>query len=369
MTKLHGSTELGQAAWLDYVRRSFTRTGELAALIDKGVRGVTSNPSIFEKAIAGSDDYDDHIGRLAVSDKTAAEVYETLTTEDIRQAADLFGPLYGRTGGRDGFVSFEVSPTLAHDTQGTLADAERLFAALGRPNVMIKIPATTAGIPAIEAAIADGINVNVTLIFSLEQYEAAAEAYMAGLQRRLLAGRQVRGVASVASVFVSRLDTAVDSALEAVGRTDLQGRAAVDNARLVYARFRQTFAGNRWEKLACAGARVQRPLWASTATKNPAYPDTLYVDNLIGPDTVNTVPRATLDAFLDHGQVAITVDRDLAGARQRRAELQELGIDLETITARLLDDGVAAFAGAYEGLLSSIEGKREKLARQRRQTS
>lgn len=364
MTKLHELAELGQAVWLDYIRRSFIRAGDLRSLIEKGVRGVTSNPAIFEQAIAGSNDYDDDIRRLSGEGKSVGEIYEALALEDIRQAADLLRPLYDRTDGRDGYVSLEVSPTLAHDTEGTIADAKRLFAAVDRPNIMIKIPATPAGIPAIEAVIAAGVSVNATLIFSLAQYEAAAGAYIAGLEKLLEAGGALAKTASVASFFISRADTAVDAALEKLGRTDLQGKIAVDNARLAYARFRERFAGERWERLSRAGARVQRPLWASTGSKNPAYSDTIYVDSLIGPDTVNTAPPATLQAFLDHGQVALTVDNDLKGARFRMAKLAELGINIESITRKLLDDGVAAFARAFANLMGGIESKRDSLLAQ-----
>jgi transaldolase len=361
MTTLHKLSELGQAAWFDFIRRSFTEAGDLQALIEKGVRGVTSNPAIFDKAIAGSDDYDADIQRLVGEGKSVVEIYETLAVADIQSAADLLQPLYIETDGRDGFVSLEVSPTLAHETEATITDAKRLFAAVRRPNVMIKIPATPEGIPAIESVVAAGINVNVTLIFSIAQYGAAAEAYIAGLEKLLESGGTLARTASVASLFVSRVDAAVDAELERLGRTDRQGHAAVDNARLAYIRFREIFSGERWEKLVAAGARVQRPLWASTGTKNPAYPDTLYVDSLIGPDTVNTVPPATLDAFMDHGQVAHTIDTDLEGARLRMAELADAGIDLDSITAKLLHDGVASFAKAFESLLSSVESKKKRL--------
>ena len=361
MTTLHKLSELGQSAWFDFIRRSFTEAGDLQALVEKGVRGVTSNPSIFEKAIAGSSDYDADIQRLVGEGKSVAEIYEDLVVTDIQSAADLLRPLYDDTDGRDGFVSLEVSPTLAHDTEGTIADAKRLFGVVERPNLMIKIPATPAGIPAIEAVIAAGINVNVTLIFSLEQYEAAAGAYIAGLEKLLESGETLERTASVASLFVSRVDTTVDAELEKLGRADLQGHAAVDNAKLAYMHFREIFSGERWAKLVSAGARVQRPLWASTGTKNPAYPDTLYVDSLIGPDTVNTVPPATLDAFMDHGQVAHTIDTDLEGARLRMAELADAGIDLGSITEKLLHDGVASFAKAFESLLRSVESKKERL--------
>jgi len=362
MSKLNELTELGQAVWFDYIRRSFTRAGDLQALIDQGVRGVTSNPAIFEKAIAGSDDYDDDIQRLVGERKSVNEIYEALALEDIRQVADLLRPLYDRTDGRDGYVSLEVSPTLAHDTSGSADNAKRLFAAANRPNLMIKIPATPAGIPAIETVIAAGINVNVTLIFSLVQYEAAAGAYINGLEKLLEAGGALGQTASVASFFISRVDTAVDTALEKIGRSDLQGTTAIDNAKLAYARFREIFAGDRWDRLARAGARVQRPLWASTGTKNPAYADTLYVDSLIGPDTVNTLPPATLQAFMDHGQASLTINKNVEAARNRILALSNIGIGLETITKQLLDEGVAAFAKPFESLMGSIEGKREKLS-------
>lgn len=361
MTKIHDLTNLGQSIWFDYIRRLFIESGDLQKLLDQGVRGITSNPSIFEKAIAGSADYDADISRLVAEDKSVAEIYEALTRHDIRQAADLFRPLYEESKGGDGYVSLEVSPTLANDTEGTIDEAKRLFAALGRPNVMIKIPATAAGVPAIEAVIAEGINVNVTLIFSLSQYEAVANAYLNGLEKLATRRGDVSSVASVASFFISRVDSAVDAALEETGNTTLQGRIAIDNARLAYARFQALFSGERWEKLAQAGARVQRPLWASTGTKNPGYPDTLYLDSLIGPDTVNTVPPATLNAFLDHGQVAVTVSDDLEGAQVRLDQLASLGIDLEAITQKLQDDGVAAFAQSFGSLMASIEAKREKL--------
>lgn len=361
MTKLHKLAELGQAIWFDYIRRSFTNDGRLQQLINQGVRGVTSNPSIFEKAIAGSDDYDDDIERFSREGKSSREIYEALAVADIQRAADLLQPLYDETEGGDGYVSLEVSPTLAHETEATVADAERLFNAVSRPNVMIKIPATPEGIPAIKTVIASGISVNATLIFSLAQYEAVAEAYMAGLEQLpRTSGATVRP-ASVASFFISRVDTAVDKALREVGNTELQGHIAIDNARLAYARFENLFQGDRWERLARGGARVQRPLWASTGTKNPAYADTLYVDKLIGRHTVNTAPPATIDAFMDHGQVAYTIGDEREEATVRVSALPELGINLNAVTSRLLDDGITSFAKAFEGLLLSIEDKRLKL--------
>jgi transaldolase len=339
MTKLHELAELGQAIWLDYISRSLLASGELQELVDQGLRGVTSNPSIFEKAIAGSADYDEDLNRLVGEGRSVEEIYEDLAMSDIRSAADILRPVYEKSEGADGYVSLEVNPALAHDTEATIAEARRLFASLERPNVMIKVPATAAGLPAIEALIGEGVNINVTLIFSLEQYEAVATAYIAGLEKLALAGGDVGKVASVASFFISRVDTAVDKTLEEIGNTEIQGKIAIDNAKIAYSRFREIFSSERWNKLATGSARVQRPLWASTSSKNPAYPDTLYVDNLIGPDTVNTLPPATLDDFLDHGTVAATVETDVAGARSRLAELAALGIDLDAITNKVLDEG------------------------------
>jgi len=361
MTKLKELANLGQAIWLDYIRHTFITSGDLQALVDDGLRGVTSNPSIFEKAIAGSSDYDQDLHRLVDEGRSVEEIYETLTLDDIRQAADVLRPLYDATDGRDGYVSLEVSPTLAHDTAGTVEEARRLFKALDRPNVMIKVPATAEGIPAIERLIGAGINVNVTLMFSLDHYEAVSKAYLAGLEKLMAAGGDLSKVASVASFFVSRVDRVVDPQLEKAGNTKLQGKIAVANAKLAYARFREVFSGPRWERLAGEGARVQRPLWASTSTKNPLYSDVLYVDHLIGPDTVNTVPPHTLKAFRDHGTVAVTVDKDVDQARAQVARLAELGIDLDAITQKLQDDGVASFAKSFEALMASIVQKRERL--------
>ena len=361
MTKLHELAELGQAIWLDYISRSLITSGELQELVDQGLRGVTSNPSIFEKAIAGSADYDEDLNRLVRAGRSVAEIYEDLAMSDIRSAADILRPIYEKSKGADGFVSLEVNPALAHDTEATIAEARRLFASLERPNVMIKVPATPAGIPAVESLIGEGININVTLIFSLEQYEAVAAAYIAGLEKLALSGGDLGKVASVASFFISRVDTAVDKALEEIGNAGIQGKIAIGNAKIAYSRFRQILSSERWQKLAAQTARVQRPLWASTSSKNPAYPDTLYVDNLIGSDTVNTLPPATLDDFLDHGTVAATVETDVAGARNRMAQLTELGIDLDAITSKVLDEGVAAFAKSFEGLIASIAAKRRGL--------
>ncbi|GIK57439.1 MAG: bifunctional transaldolase/phosoglucose isomerase [Chloroflexi bacterium] len=361
MTKLHELTQLGQSIWYDNVRRALIHSGELQALLHEGVTGVTSNPSIFEKAIAGSADYDEAIRELAGSAYTDEQIYEFLVLEDIQHVADLLRRVYESTGGADGYVSLEVSPMLAHNTAGTIAAARRLFAALERPNVMIKVPATPAGIPAIETLISEGINVNVTLIFSLSHYEVVAEAYLAGLEKRAAHGGDLSRVASVASFFISRVDTAVDDQLAAAGNGDLQGKIGIANAKVAYGRFRQIFSGPRWAALAEKGARVQRPLWASTGVKNPAYPDTLYVDQLIGSDTVNTVPPATLTAFRRHGTVAAPLGKNLVEAADQLAWLAALGIDLKAITQQLQDDGLAAFARSFDMLIASIGEKRHKL--------
>ena len=361
MERLQQVLSEGQAVWLDYTERSFTASGGLARLVRQGVRGVTSNPTIFEKAIASSADYDDAVRRLSLAGFEADAIYEALAVEDIAAAADVLRPVYDATGGVDGFVSLEVSPTLAHDTAGTVAEARRLFAALGRPNVMIKIPGTAAGVPAIAQSIASGINVNVTLLFSVATYEAIALAYIEGLERRAAAGHDISRVGSVASFFVSRIDTAVDTVLQsAPGGAALMGTVAVANAKLAYTRYQQLFRGPRWTALAAQGARVQRPLWASTGTKNPAYSDVMYVEELIGPDTINTMPVATLAAFLDHGTVAPTLTRDVAGARAVLASLAAAGVDLDAITERLLEEGVDAFARSFVTLLAGIEAKRAR---------
>lgn len=362
MTKLHELNRLGQSVWYDNIRRGLLDSGELATFVEAGVTGVTSNPSIFEKAIAGSDDYDAALATLVAKDRPVVELYETLAIKDIQRAADVLRPVYDQADGLDGYVSLEVNPKLAHDTQGTIADARRLFATLDRANVMIKVPATPAGVPAIETLIGEGININVTLIFSLAQYRAVAEAYISGLERRSVSGKDLSGVASVASFFVSRIDTAVDRALNDIGNRTVQGKIAIASAKAAYVQFKEIFAGERWERLAAQGARVQRPLWASTSTKNAAYPDTIYVDTLIGPHTVNTVPPVTLDAFRDHGTVALTLEVGADRAVAQLAQLADLGLDLGAITQKLQDDGVAAFARSFESLLDSVQEKCERLS-------
>lgn len=361
MGRLHDLAALGQAIWFDFIQRSLIGSGELQRLIGEGVRGVTSNPTIFEKAIAGSSDYDLALKMLARNGKSTAEIYEELVLHDISLTADLFLPVFVDTRGLDGYVSIEVSPELAYDTDRTVSEAVRLFAALGKPNVMIKVPATDAGVIAVEELISRGVNVNVTLLFSVRQYEKAAEAYLSGLERRLASLGDIGSLASVASFFVSRLDTAVDADLERMGNRELQGRTAIANAKVAYGRFKDIFSGQRWERLAGSGAHVQRLLWASTGTKNPRYPDTLYVDGLIGPHTVNTLPPATLGAFLDHGRVTTRLDSGIDEAAGHLERIRDLGIDLDAVTGKLEEDGVRSFAASFEALLNSITRKRTEV--------
>lgn len=358
---------LGQSIWYDNIRRGLLASGELERLVQMGITGLTSNPTIFENAIARSTDYDDALVPLAREGHDTQETYERLALEDIRAAADLLRPAYDLTGGDDGYASLEVSPTLAHDTEATVAEAQRLFAALNRPNVMIKVPATPQGIPAVRRLIGQGININATLIFSLEAHRQVMEAYIAGLEDLAHAGGDLSTVASVASFFVSRVDTAVDALLDERARQGqegadaLRGKAAIANAKLAYRSFKVVFDGDRFAALRAKGARVQRPLWASTSTKNPAYSDVLYVDNLIGRDTVNTIPPATLTAFMEHGHAQATLERGVADAQQTMKALVTAGISMENVTARLLADGVKAFADSYDQLLAKVEEKKARL--------
>ena len=360
MDRLREIQRLGQSVWYDNISRDLLESGEIAGLVDAGVTGLTSNPTIFEKAISAGAVYDDALAALASQGLDANACYEQLAFEDIRCAADLLRPAHDASGGADGFACLEVSPKLAHDSEGTIAEALRLFAALDRPNAMIKVPATPEGIPAIRRLIGSGINVNVTLIFSLQAHCDVMEAYISGLEDLSAAGGDLSGVSSVASFFVSRVDTAVDSQLSD-GPADLMGRAAIANARLAYRNFRESFGGERFAALQAKGARVQRPLWASTSTKNPAYSDLLYIDNLIGPDTVNTMPPPTLTAFIDHGDVRRTIDVDDAGAEQTLAALEAAGVSMDAVTDKLLVDGVKAFADSFELLLANVEAKRALL--------
>lgn len=353
---------VGQSVWLDYIRRDLL-DGALGELVDAGLRGMTSNPTIFEKAIAGTELYDGAIAAFvdAHPDATAAAIFEHLAITDIRGAADQLAPVYAASGGRDGFVSLEVSPDLARDSDATVAEARRLWAAVDRPNLMIKVPATPEGLPAVEALIGDGINVNVTLMFSMAHYEAVAEAFLRGLE----ACDDPSTVNSVASVFVSRIDSVVDDRLTELGSPEalaLRGRVAVANSKAIYARSRQLFGDDftaEWGR----GVAPQRPLWASTSTKNPEYPDLLYVEPLVGTDTVNTLPPATLDAFLDHGTVtAAAVADGLGNALAVLAGLETLGIDLDAVCQELQDAGVDSFAESYAAMLDAIETKRDELA-------
>jgi len=363
--------QLGQSIWLDYIHRTMLADGELKALIErKGVRGVTSNPTIFEQAIGGSDAYDAAIARLAPG-LPAVAVYEALAIDDIRAACDLFQPIYDMSGGNDGFVSMEVSPRLANQTAATLAEAKRLWQAVDRPNVMIKIPGTREGLPAIRDAIAAGLNVNVTLLFAVARYEAVIDAYLSGLEQRIAAGQSIERVRSVASFFVSRVDTEVDKRLDAIVAAGgaaaaragaLRGTIAVANAKLAYQTYTAHFEAPRFRQLMARGAAVQRPLWASTGTKNPKYSDTLYVDNLIGPDTVNTMPPKTLEAFAEHGIARRTVDDGVDAARAELAALAEVGVSLDDVTALLEAEGVKKFADSFTELLAAVEAKRAHVA-------
>lgn len=364
MNPLKEIFQQGQSIWLDYIRRSLIRTGELKRLVEEdGIRGVTSNPTIFEKAIAGSSDYDDALRELLAADPKidVGNLYEALAIEDIRMAADTLRPVYDETSGADGYVSLEVSPHLARDTDATIKEAKRLRTAVGRPNVMIKVPATPEGIPAVEELIAGGVSVNITLMFSLNHYEAVAGAYVRGLERCAAPEK----VASVASFFVSRVDTMVDKALESLGTPEAQsllGKIAIANSKIVYRRFEEIFHGEGFVALRQRGAKVQRPLWASTSTKNPAYSDVLYGEGLIGPETVNTLPPETLNAFKDHGRViGATVKQNLQEAEAALAALKALGIDLNAVAEKLQQDGVAAFTASFDQLMAALEKKRKAM--------
>jgi transaldolase len=356
----------GQSVWQDDISRDMLISGALRKRIDEvGIRGVTSNPSIFQKAISAGAAYDDDIVRLLGDDLDVAEVFQTLAVKDIQDACDLFRPIYDDSNGQDGFVSIEVLPGLARDPEGTLTNARQLWTAVDRPNLMVKVPGTAEGAPAIETLLFEGLNINITLLFSIANYERVAVAYISALQRRNDAGLPIDRIASVASFFVSRVDTAADKLLDADGSDEalaLKGKVAVANAQLAYERFEALFGNDNFRKLAAAGARVQRPLWASTGTKNAAYSDVLYVDTLIGPDTVNTMPLATMEAFLDHGTVARTVDTDYTGAHQVVHDLAELGISLDEITAQLETDGIDTFVKSYDDLLAGVDAKRSQLA-------
>jgi transaldolase len=361
----------GQSVWLDFISRELVGSGRLARLIDEdGLRGMTSNPSIFEKAVSSGNVYDDEIVALARQGLDADHIFDRLAIADVRAACHEFNRVYLETGGADGFVSIEVSPRLASETDETLAEAHRLAGAVVCPNVMVKIPATKAGIPAIRRALADGLNVNITLMFSLADYEAVAEAYLQALEERVAAGKPIDGIHSVASFFVSRIDTLVDAWLEEKAKEsgsraeqvlNLRGKLGVANSRLAYRRFVEILASDRWKALEEKGATVQRMLWASTSTKNPLYDDLLYVDNLIGPHTVNTLPESTYEVFKDHGVVERTVDKDVEAARTHMRALADAGIDVDAATAKLQVDGVDVFVTAFDQVVGIVKQRRAAL--------
>ncbi len=356
--------QLGQSPWYDFITRDLIRSGTLRRLIEQdGLLGMTSNPTIFEKAIAASADYDDDIRSLTADGLGPATIFETLAVADVQSACDAFLPVHRDTSGRDGHVSLEVSPTLADDTNGTIIEARRLWASLGRANAMIKIPGTRAGLPAITECIAAGINVNVTLLFSVERYREVIGAYLAGLEARASKGLPIDGIASVASFFVSRVDGRVDGLLDQRGDPKgLRGKTAIANAAQAYAAFKETVATPRWQALSAKGAQRQRPLWASTSTKDPRFRDTYYVEALVARDTVNTLPPETYNAYRDHGDPALRIDQAIAAAPAQLAAIGSEGIDLGEVTGFLEDDGVAKFAASYRSLLAGIESKMGALA-------
>ena len=359
--------KFGQSVWLDYIRRDLMTTGELKRLIEEdGLRGMTSNPAIFEKAISDSNLYDDILHSLAGKNLTPIAKFEALAIRDIQDAADGLRAVFDASKGQDGFVSLEVSPYLARNTQGTIEEARRLHKAVGRPNVMIKVPGTTEGLPAFQQLTAEGININVTLLFSQQVYEQIAEAYVAGLEQLAADGGDVSKMASVASFFISRIDSAMDKVVEAKLKTSkdpaeraalnsVQGKVAIANGKLAYQSYLRIFGTDRWKKLAAKGAHTQRVLWASTSTKNPAYNDVMYIEGLIGPDTVNTIPPATLDAYRDHGHPRTTLTQNIADAKQVMDTLPKAGISMKEVTDKLTDDGVRLFSEAFDKLLKAIE--------------
>jgi transaldolase len=352
----------GQSIWLDFIDRAIISSGKLKKLIDEdGVRGVTSNPAIFEKAITSSSDYDDQIRTLADGDKTNEEIFFGLAITDIQNATDLFKGVYDEANGADGFVSLEVSPFLALDTEGTTKQAAELWKAVDRKNVMIKIPGTKPGLSAIRQSIAQGININVTLLFGLPRYEEVAEAYISGLEDHLAAGHSIGHISSVASFFLSRIDVLVDPMLDEKGLGDLKGEIAIASAKKAYEIYKRIFSGERWEKLAAKGAKVQRLLWASTSSKNPSFKDTKYVEALIGADTVDTVPLETIEAFRDHGIAANTLEDGVDKATESLNKLKAAGIDIDAITQQLEDEGIEKFNKPFEKLLQAIEGQKSKV--------
>jgi len=363
---LKGLLAYGQSPWIDFIRRNILLNGDLKKMIaDDGLRGMTSNPAIFEKAITAGDDYKDIINAPDAKSSTATELYEKIAIRDVQDASDIFKGVYTETKGRDGYVSLEVSPYLAFDTQGTINEARRLWKAVDRPNVMIKIPATPEGLPAIRQALEEGININITLLFAQSAYEKVAEAYIAGLEARAAKGEDVSHVASVASFFVSRIDSLVDSKIDAMQKNEtdsskkallesLRGKVAIANARRTYAKYQELVGGPRWKALAAKGAQTQRLLWASTSTKNPKYRDVLYVEELIGAATVDTIPPATFDAFRDHGKLRDSLTEDVAGAHKTMSDLEAAGISMKEVTDKLIADAVKLFQDPFKQLLDAI---------------
>jgi transaldolase len=368
---LLGLQKYGQSVWLDYIRRNIILNGDLQKLIDQdGLRGITSNPSIFEKAIGGSNDYTDLLTQLGKQGLPTGQIYERIVVRDIQDSADKLLPVYKSTNRRDGYVSLEVSPTLARDTQGTIEEARRLWKAVNRPNIMIKVPGTPEGVEPVRQLTSEGLNINITLLFAQEAYVAVAEAYLDGLEAALKAGKDISGIASVASFFVSRIDTLVDSNIDERLKTamgadaqlleSLRGKVAIANAKQAYRYYQKMIESPRWKALAARGAQSQRLLWASTSTKNPKYRDVLYIEELIGPDTVNTIPPATMDAFRDHGVLRRTLDADLAAADKTMSNLEKAGISMKQVTGKLLDDAIRLFDDAFKQLHQVVEQKRAR---------
>jgi len=353
--------ELGQAPWVDEISREDTQNGGLQRMIDDGIVGVTSNPAIFQKAIAGSDLYDEQLHELAKETDDPKEMFWAVAGEDIRDACDILMPVHEETAGQDGFVSLEVQPDIAYDTEATVEEAARLHGMVDRPNLFVKIPATLPGLVAIEEMISRGRSINVTLIFSLERYREVARAYTRGLQRLVENGKDPSGVHSVASFFVSRIDSEADTQLEELGAEDLEGELAIANAKLAYQIYKEVFGGARWKKLAERGANPQRLLWASTSTKNPDYPDTLYVDNLVGPETVNTMPKKTIEAVMDHADIRPTLEEGVEEAKRLLERLREAGLDYEDVTDILEKEGIQKFADPFNEMLEEISNKSKQL--------
>jgi len=357
--RLRDLHDAGVSIWLDFIERTMVHDGDLERRVrDDALTGMTSNPTIFEKALASGTAYDAQL-REAPADLSPLQLFELVETTDVRDACDRFRGVYDATNGYDGYVSIEVSPGAAHDTDATVDEAHRLWKAVDRPNVMIKVPGTERGAEAVRRLITDGINVNITLLFALEAHDRVIHAYMDGLEARVKKNQPIGGIASVASFFVSRVDTEVDARLEANGSQQLKGKAAIANAKLAYALFTERFAGARWQALEAKGGRMQRPLWASTSTKNPAYRDVMYVEQLVGPNSVNTLPPATIEAFRDHGEVRRTIDTDVDGARQVIAALEAAGVSMRDVTHKLLVDGLASFQKSFDSLVEGIARKRE----------